>query len=98
MAFVGRSGSGKTTLVNPIPRFYEIEEGSITIDNVDIRDLKNAEKRLKRGKISEDGLNFSRANLAISYLALQDKRGLGQAKRYLKPITSKSRRPLLASM
>ena len=53
------------------------------------KNLKNAEKRLKRGKISEDGLNFSRANLAISYLALQDKRGLGQAKRYLKAITSK---------
>jgi len=51
--------------------------------------LKNAEKRLKRGKISEDGLNFSRANLAISYLSTGDKRGLGQAKRYLKPITSK---------
>ena len=53
------------------------------------KNLKNAEKRLKRGKISEDGLNFSRGNLAISYLALQDKRGLGQAKRYLKAITSK---------
>jgi hypothetical protein len=53
------------------------------------KNLKNAEKRLKRGKISEDGLNFSRANLAISYLAFQDKRGLGQAKRYLKAITSK---------
>ena len=51
--------------------------------------LKKAEKRLKRGKISEDGLNFSRANLAISYLSTGDKRGLGQAKRYLKPITSK---------
>ncbi|MDP7567608.1 MAG: hypothetical protein QF383_04400, partial [Flavobacteriales bacterium] len=45
--------------------------------------LKNAEKRLKRGKISVDGLNFSRANLAISYLSIGDKRGLGQAKRYL---------------
>tara|TARA_B100001758_G_scaffold247953_1_gene269043 strand:- start:30877 stop:32481 length:1605 start_codon:yes stop_codon:yes gene_type:complete len=51
--------------------------------------LKNTEKRLKRGKISEDGLNFSRGNLAISYLATGDKRAAGQAKRYLKYLTPK---------
>jgi len=51
--------------------------------------LKNTEKRLKRGKVSEDGLNFSRGNLAISYLATGEKRGVGQAKRYLKYLTSK---------
>lgn len=52
-----------------------------------IDDLKEAEKRLKRGKISEDGLNFVRGNLAIAYLSKGDKRGLGQAKRYLKYLT-----------
>ena len=51
--------------------------------------LKNTEKRLKRGKITEDGLNFSRGNLAISYLATGEKRGIGQAKRYLKYLTPK---------
>ena len=51
--------------------------------------LKNAEKRLKRGKLSEDGLNFSRGNLAIANLATEQKRGVGQAKRYLKYITPK---------
>lgn len=51
--------------------------------------LKNTEKRLKRGKVSEDGLNFSRGNLAISYLATGEKRGVGQAKRYLKYLTPK---------
>jgi len=51
--------------------------------------LKNAEKRLKRGKITEDGLNFTRGNLAISYLATGEKRGIGQAKRYLKNLTPK---------
>ena len=51
--------------------------------------LKNTEKRLKRGKITEDGLNFSRGNLAISYLATGDKRAAGQAKRYLKYLTPK---------
>jgi len=51
--------------------------------------LKNTEKRLKRGKITEDGLNFSRGNLAISYLASGKKRGVGQAKRYLRSLTPK---------
>ena len=51
--------------------------------------LKNTEKRLKRGKITDDGLNLARGNLAISYLATGEKRGVGQAKRYLKYLTSK---------
>jgi len=55
--------------------------------NKAIDDLKEAEKRLKRGKITEDGLNFVRGNLAIAYLSKGDKRGLGQAKRYLKYLT-----------
>lgn len=51
--------------------------------------LKNTEKRLKRGKITEDGMNFTRGNLAISYLAAGEKRGIGQAKRYLRYLTPK---------
>ena len=51
--------------------------------------FKNTEKRLKRGKITEDGLNFTRGNLAISYLSTGEKRGIGQAKRHLKNLTSK---------
>ena len=51
--------------------------------------LKNTEKGLKRGKITEDGLNFARGNLVISYLATGEKRGVGQAKRYLKYLTPK---------
>ena len=49
--------------------------------------LKEAEKRLKRGKVNEDGLNFSRGNLAITLLASGEKRGVGQAKRYLMNLT-----------
>ena len=51
--------------------------------------LKNTEKGLKRGGITEDGLNFARGNLAISYLASGEKRGIGQAKRYLRYLTPK---------
>ena len=51
--------------------------------------LKNTEKRFKRGKITADGMNFTRGNLAISYLASGEKRGIGQAKRYLRYLTPK---------
>ena len=49
--------------------------------------LKEAEKKLKRGKIAEDGLNFSRANLAVALLASGEKKRVGQAKRYLMNLT-----------
>jgi len=59
VALVGRSGSGKTTLVNLIPRFYEIEDGSLTIDNVDIRDLKIKELRDHIGIVPQETFLFS---------------------------------------
>ena len=49
--------------------------------------FKEAEKKLKRGKVSDDGLNFSRGNLAIALLASGEKRAVGQAKRYLMNLT-----------
>lgn len=51
--------------------------------------LKNAEKKFKRGKIGDDGLSFTRGNLAIAYLSSGEKRGVNQAKRYLKYLTPK---------
>ena len=51
--------------------------------------LKKTEKSLKKGKITADGLNFSRGNLVFSYLAEDRKKGSGKAKRYLKYITPK---------
>ena len=51
--------------------------------------LKNTEKKLKRGKINDDGLNFTRGNLAIAFLASGEKRGIGQSKRHLGKLTPK---------
>jgi len=59
VALVGRSGSGKTTLVNLIPRFYEIEDGSISIDGMDIRDLKIKELRDHIGIVPQETFLFS---------------------------------------
>lgn len=71
----------------------EYADGVIALSKKDYAtaqdNLKEAEKKLKRGKVSNDGLNFSRADLTIALLASGEKRGVGQAKRYLMNITSK---------
>ena len=54
-----------------------------------ITELKIAEKKLKRGKIKEHGLNFSRAQLSIAYLCTGEKSKYGQVKRNLRKITNK---------
>ena len=47
LAIMGSTGSGKTTLINLIPRFYDVTEGSVSIDGVDVRDYKVSELRNK---------------------------------------------------
>lgn len=58
-AFIGSTGSGKTTLINLIPRFYDITSGSILVDNVDIREMKQEELRSKLGYVPQKGVLFS---------------------------------------
>ncbi|HVV68408.1 MAG TPA: lipid A export permease/ATP-binding protein MsbA [Gammaproteobacteria bacterium] len=53
VALVGRSGSGKTTLVSLLPRFYELEKGSILIDGVDIREFRLADLRNQFALVSQ---------------------------------------------
>ena len=59
MALVGHSGSGKTTLVDLIPRFYDVVEGSITIDGVDIRDVAVQDLRHLMGNVNQDPILFN---------------------------------------
>ena len=54
VALVGSSGAGKTTLCSLIPRFYEVSEGSIRIDDVDIRDMKLKSLRQSIGVVQQD--------------------------------------------
>ncbi len=58
-AFIGSTGSGKSTLVNLIPRFYDVTEGSITLDGVDIRSLPQQELRDVIGYVPQKGVLFS---------------------------------------
>lgn len=59
LAIVGATGSGKTTIVNLLTRFYEITEGSITIDGVDIRDYSRDSLRSNFGIVLQDTYLFS---------------------------------------
>ena len=59
VALLGATGSGKTTLVNLIPRFYDVTAGSITIDNIDIRDVTLASLRRQIGIVQQDAFLFT---------------------------------------
>lgn len=58
-AIIGSTGSGKSTLVNLIPRFYDMTSGDITLDGVDIREVKQQELREKLGYVPQKGVLFS---------------------------------------
>jgi ATP-binding cassette subfamily B protein len=59
VAFVGPSGAGKTTLCSLLPRFYEIDAGSITIDGIDIRKMTQASLRRQIGIVQQDVFLFA---------------------------------------
>ncbi|MCG8410057.1 MAG: ABC transporter ATP-binding protein/permease [Bacteroidales bacterium] len=59
IALVGQSGSGKSTLVDLLPRFYDVIEGSITIDNKNVQDLKVKDLRSLMGIVSQESILFN---------------------------------------
>ncbi len=59
LAIVGRTGSGKTTLVNLLLRLYDIENGKILLDNIDIRDIKLKDLRENIAYVPQDNFLFS---------------------------------------
>jgi subfamily B ATP-binding cassette protein MsbA len=68
VAIVGKSGAGKSTLVDLIPRFMDVDKGSILIDGVDIRDLKVRNLRYLMGIVSQQPILFNtsfRENIAF---------------------------------
>ncbi len=68
VALVGQSGSGKTTLADLLPRFYEVEKGSITIDGTDIRHFRVADLRALMGNVNQEAILFNdtfRNNIAF---------------------------------
>ncbi|WP_342440821.1 ABC transporter ATP-binding protein [Lysinibacillus sp. FSL K6-0075] len=71
IAFVGPSGAGKTTICSLIPRFYEVTNGAITIDGIDIRNMTQASLRAQIGIVQQDVFLFTgtiRENIAYGKL------------------------------
>jgi ATP-binding cassette subfamily B protein len=68
VALIGQTGSGKTTLASLVPRFYEVREGRVTVDGVDVRDVTRASLRREIGIVAQDPFLFSasvRDNIAF---------------------------------
>ena len=59
VALVGQSGSGKSTMVDLIPRYYDVQEGRITIDGVDVRDMKVKSLRSLIGNVNQEAILFN---------------------------------------
>lgn len=75
VAFVGQSGSGKTTLCNLLPRFYEVTEGAITIEGINIQEMTLASLRNQIGIVQQDVFLFPgtiRENIAYGRLDATD--------------------------
>jgi ATP-binding cassette subfamily B multidrug efflux pump len=58
-AFIGSTGSGKSTIINLFPRFYDVTEGAILVDGVDIREITQHDLREKIGYVPQKGVLFS---------------------------------------
>ncbi|MGB3339793.1 MAG: ABC transporter ATP-binding protein [Devosia sp.] len=84
VAIVGPSGAGKTTLCSLLPRFYELDSGSITIDGMDIRDMTQSSLRSQIGIVQQDVFLFGgtiRENIAYGQLGASDEAIWEAAKR-----------------
>ncbi|MFS0863095.1 ABC transporter ATP-binding protein [Fredinandcohnia sp. 179-A 10B2 NHS] len=84
VAFVGPSGAGKTTICSLIPRFYDVDEGSISIDGFDIRDITKKSLRSQIGIVQQDVFLFTgtlRENIAYGMLNATDEQIKEAAKR-----------------
>jgi len=83
VAVVGMSGAGKTTLINLIPRFYEIAEGAILIDGIDIRDVTLASLRSQIAIVTQQSILFNdtfKNNIAYGDIRKSDDEIIAAAK------------------
>lgn len=91
-AIIGSTGSGKTTLVNLIPRFYDVTEGQVLVDGVDVRDITQYELRNKMGYVPQQSFLFSGtiesnlryANENASALELKEASEIAQAMEFIR--------------
>ncbi len=82
-ALVGPTGAGKTTLVNLLTRFYDVDAGSITVDGIDIRDVKKESLRRQLGIVLQDTFLFAQSvmeNIRYGRLDATDEEVVAAAK------------------
>lgn len=75
VALVGQSGSGKSTLVDLLPRFWDIEEGEILIDGINVKDYKVSDLRALMGNVNQESILFNdtiRNNIAFGVQSADD--------------------------
>jgi ATP-binding cassette subfamily B multidrug efflux pump len=90
-AFIGSTGSGKSTVVNLIPRFYDVTDGAIYLDGIDIREVQQSDLRDKVGYVPQKGTLFSgtiESNLRYadeeaSFETLEDAADIAQASEFI---------------
>jgi len=83
VAIVGPTGAGKTTLINLLMRFYDVDDGAILVDGVDIRDMRRADLRAMFGMVLQDTWLFSgtiKENIAYGNLNATDEEVCNAAK------------------
>jgi ABC-type multidrug transport system fused ATPase/permease subunit len=77
VALIGHTGSGKTTLATLVPRFYDVTDGRVVVDGVDVREVTRRSLRREVGVISQDPFLFSatvRENIAFGAVDADDER------------------------
>jgi len=83
IAFIGSTGSGKSTLVNLVPRFFDVTEGQILIDGVDVKDIKQKTLRKLIGYVPQKGVLFTgtvRENIAFGNPGISEEEVVAAAK------------------
>src|SRR5262249_45670306 len=83
IAIVGPTGAGKTTMINLVPRFYDVTDGAVTIDGVDVRSVTGASLRAQIGIVLQDSFLFSDTvmnNIRYGRLDATDEEVVGAAK------------------
>jgi len=83
IALVGPTGAGKTTIANLLTRFYDVDDGAICIDGIDVRQVKKDDLRLKLGLVLQDNFLFAdtvMANIRYGRLEASDEEVMAAAR------------------
>ncbi len=95
IALVGPSGAGKSTFANLVPRFYDVSSGRITVDGIDLREVRKAELRDQVALVSQDAILFgdtiaNNIRLGKPYATdaqIQEAAGMAQADKFIRELS-----------